>query len=82
MGLECQPQQKRKNMARMNDERGCSNCKVVGTENYQRYTACNKKRYYQYDYRHTDGELFTCVAPTLEACRVKRSRWIEMLNNK
>lgn len=40
-------------MAHMNDERGCSTCKVVGTENYQRYTACNKKRYYQYDYRHS-----------------------------
>lgn len=38
-----------------------------------------KKRLCQYDYRHTDGELFSCVAPTLEECRAMRDIW---LNNK
>ena len=63
---------------RMNDNRGCSTCKAAGTEHWERYTACNKKRYYQYDYRHTNGELFTCVTPTLEECRVKRDNWLNM----
>ncbi|MDE6083026.1 MAG: DUF3873 domain-containing protein, partial [Muribaculaceae bacterium] len=31
---------------------------------------------YQYDYRHTDGELFSCVAPTLTECRRKRDEWL------
>lgn len=35
-----------------------------------------KGRYCQYDYRHTDGELFGTVAPTLEQCRAKRDIWL------
>ena len=31
----------------------------------------------QYDYRHTDGELFSCVALSLEAARAKRDTWLE-----
>ena len=64
----------------MNDEHGCSTCKVPGTENYEKYsygTGRRKKTAYQYDYRHTDGELFSCCAPTLEACRKKRDEWLE-----
>ena len=30
----------------------------------------------QYDYRHTDNVLFSCVAPTLEAARAKRDEWL------
>ena len=30
----------------------------------------------QYDYRHTDGRPFTCVAPTLEKARAKRDAWL------
>ena len=41
-----------------------------------------KKRFCQYDYRHTDGELFSCVAPTLEECRAKRDTWLNNRNNK
>ena len=33
--------------------------------------------YYQYDYRHTDGELFSCVAPTLENARKRRDSWLK-----
>ena len=32
---------------------------------------------FQYDYRHTDGTLFSCVAPTLEDCRAKRDEWLK-----
>lgn len=34
------------------------------------------KKLCQYDYRHTDGELFSCVAPSLEAARAKRDQWL------
>lgn len=36
-----------------------------------------KGRYCQYDYRHTDGALFSTVAPSLERCRAKRDQWLE-----
>jgi hypothetical protein len=35
-----------------------------------------KKMYCQYDYRHTNGVLFSCVKPTLEACRQARDEWL------
>ena len=41
-----------------------------------------KKRLCQYDYRDTDGELFSCVAPTLEECSTKRDIWLNNRNNK
>ncbi|MDR3176605.1 MAG: DUF3873 domain-containing protein [Desulfovibrio sp.] len=31
---------------------------------------------YQYDYRHSDGELFSCVAVSLEAAKEKRATWL------
>ena len=35
-----------------------------------------------YDYRHTDGELFSCVAPTLKECRQRRDEWLnKKINN-
>jgi len=30
----------------------------------------------QYDYRHTDGVLFSCVALSLDLAREKRDRWL------
>ena len=33
--------------------------------------------YYQYDYRHTDGELFSTLAKTLDECRRQRDKWLE-----
>ena len=41
-----------------------------------------KKRLYQYDYRHTDGELFSCIAPTLEECRNERDKWLNKKQGK
>jgi len=34
-------------------------------------------RFCQYDYRGMDGELFSCVKPTLEACRAARDEWMK-----
>jgi hypothetical protein len=64
------------------NQNGCSVCRA-GEENYTtfrpvcRYGAI----FYQYDYRHTDGELFSTVAPTLEACREKRDKWLQKKNH-
>lgn len=60
---------------------GVSTTTAPGTEQYEIfYNAYRPRRkHYQYDYRHTDGELFCCVAHTLKECRRKRDEW---LNNK
>lgn len=54
---------------------GVSVC-ATGQENYERFEARQGKWFYQYDYRHTDGELFSVVLPTLERCRQERDVWI------
>ena len=47
---------------------GVSTCQTAGTEKYESFQmGIGRKRrtFVQYDYRHTDGELFSCVKPTL-----------------
>ena len=46
-----------------------------GHEQHEEFTS-NKKRYVQYGYRHVDGELFSCVKPTLEECQTARDKWL------
>ncbi len=61
---------------------GVSTTTTPGTEQYETfYSAHRGKRVSRvmYDYRHTDGELYSCVAPTLKECRQRRDEW---LNNK
>jgi len=51
-----------------------------GDEQYEWYPSRIRRKsetLVQYDYRHTDGELFSCVKPTLEACREARDRWLK-----
>ena len=58
---------------------GVSTTTTLGTEQYEVfYTGFRprRKKLYQYDYRHTDGELFSCVAPTLKECRQRRDEWL------
>ena len=55
---------------------GVSVC-ATGQENYERYKDFRKKWLFQYDYRHTNGKLFSTVAKTLEICRQKRDEWIK-----
>jgi hypothetical protein len=57
------------------------NCKL-GQEQYEEFEPnvhraglYKNKSYVQYDYRDLDGELFSCVAPTLAQCRKKRDQW-------
>lgn len=59
---------------------GVTTTKTPGQEQYEAFSrkvGRQTKRYYSYDYRHTDGELFSCVKPTLDACRTARDAWLE-----
>lgn len=59
------------------DKQGRSTC-PKGQEQYEDfYSFATDKTLVQYDYRHNTGELFTCIAPTLEAARAKRDQWLE-----
>jgi len=57
---------------------GCSVC-AAGEEKYTTFHPAHRPKgvYYQYDFRHKDGELFSTVAPTLEQCRQKRDKWMQ-----
>ena len=46
---------------------GVSTTTAPGTEQYEVFYT---------DYRHTDGELFSCVADTLKECRQRRDEWL------
>lgn len=66
-------------MATIMTANGVSTTTTPGTEQYEVfYTGfrTRRKKHYQYDYRHTDGELFSCVAPTLKECRQRRDQWV------
>ena len=48
-----------------------------GQEQHETFkSSIARKTAVQYDYRHTDGELFSCVKPTLEVCRQAKGNWI------
>jgi len=60
-------------------ENGITTTKQPGQEQYEYCllkTGRQAKKYCSYDYRHTDGELFSCVKPTLTACRASRDEWL------
>ena len=56
-----------------------SNC-PTGQEDYVEFEATFHpgEMRVQYDYRHTNGKLFSCIAKTLEAARAKRDEWLKM----
>ena len=62
-------------------ENGISTTRTPGQEQYEyfygpkRMGLTGRKRC-QYDYRDIDGELFSCVAASLEAARAKRDEWL------
>lgn len=61
---------------------GVSTTTTPGTVQYETFYSAHRGKKISrvmYDYRHTDGELFTCVAPTLKECRQRRD---ESLNKK
>ena len=56
---------------------GVSTTTAPGQEQYEYFLDAHKKRRCQYDYRDTDGELFSCVKLTLEDCRLARDIWLD-----
>lgn len=64
---------------------GVSVCST-GEERYEyfipEFARRTKKEFCQYDYRHPDGELFSCVASTLEQCRKNRDEWLKRKTSK
>ena len=65
---------------------GVSTYTEAGTEKYERFQSGigrRKRTLVQYDYRHPlDGELFSCVRPTLDECRSERDRWLNRKQGK
>ena len=64
---------------------GVSTCTKAGTEKYEKFQTGigrRKRTLVQYDYRHTDGELFSCVKPTLDECRTARDKWLTAKKGK
>ena len=61
------------------DINGCSTC-PDGQEQYEQFTM-GRKKYVQYDYRTPNGTLFSCVKPSLEACRTARDTWMKTVEN-
>lgn len=60
---------------------GVSTCQTAGTEQYEKFQSGvgrKKRTLVQCDYRElTSGELFSCVAPTLDECRKRRDNWLK-----
>ncbi|WP_174646417.1 DUF3873 domain-containing protein [Bacteroides sp. Marseille-P8574] len=65
---------------------GVSTCQTAGTEKYESFQlgySRKRRTLVQYDYRHhTDGELFSCVKPTLGECRAERDKWLMAKSRK
>lgn len=58
---------------------GVTTTNTPGQEQYEVFFAGvgrRQKKMVEYDYRHTDGELFSCVKLTLAACRAARDEWL------
>lgn len=57
------------------DIQGKSQC-PRGQERFEEFTS-NGRKLVQYDYRSVDGELFSCVRPTLDECRIARAKHLQ-----
>lgn len=64
------------------NENGVSITRTPGEEKFVkcRLSAFKRQTFYQYDYRHTNGELFSTIAKTLDECRRRRDEWIAKKN--
>lgn len=58
---------------------GVSITQALGEEKFVKYRPVTFKGriFYQYDYRHTNGELFSPVAKKLAEHRHRRDKWIK-----
>lgn len=51
-----------------------------GNEQYETFTTSigrKKIKKVQYDYRHNDGELFSCIKSSIEECRAAKENWLK-----
>lgn len=60
------------------NKNGGSTTQEPGQEKYVTFIAgaFRGTEYYQYDYLHTDGELFSTIAKTMEECRKQPDEWL------
>jgi hypothetical protein len=64
-------------LANANQSGAYANC-LPGQELYVSFTSrVLRGDYIQYDYRTPEGQLFSCVAKTLENARSRRDAWLE-----
>jgi len=54
---------------------GVTTLREKGSEQFEDIKLSGKN-FVHYDYRHTNGVLFSVVKPTLEICRQERDKWI------
>lgn len=54
------------------------NLKNGESQHEEYYSNTCKRNLIQYDYRHTNGELFSTVKRTLKDCVVARNKWIDL----
>lgn len=55
------------------DIKGCSTC-PNGQERHETFTRSGRE-FVQYDYRTETGNLFSCVAGSIQEARQKRDSW-------
>jgi hypothetical protein len=60
------------------DIHGCSTCSI-GEESWEEFKSSlfKNRTMIQYDYRHTNGKLFSCIAANLKAARQRRDEWLK-----
>ncbi len=50
---------------------------TLGEEKFEVFkSSITKRPMVQYDFRKSDGELFSCVEPSLEKYRAERDKWL------
>ena len=58
------------------DQQGCSTCPIA-TERWEAFAfETSGAMLVQYDYRHTNGRLFSTIASSVEVARKYRDRWL------
>lgn len=64
------------------NKNGVSITQTPGEEKFVKFRSgvFRGRTFYQYDYRHTDMELFSTVAKTLDECRRRRDEWVAKKN--
>lgn len=55
---------------------GVTTTNAPGQEQYEEYRDFRGRDLVQYDYRHTNGVLFSTVKKSLELCREARDSWM------